>query len=140
RAGGVWRGGETFAGFRFGRREIVFAKGQVGLAEGFGLRRATRKDVVRVIALEKDFVGIDLDGFDVEAGWEIDRAVFTGLDRHGLGNLPSLVVYRHDLGRKISAAEIGDGRFYAVSRVLRLADGEIGQRNVVDPVVEKLVD
>src|SRR5262249_1343948 len=51
--------------------------------------------------------------------------------------------------REISGAEVGDGRFYAVGRVLRLADGEVGQRhhnyatslyNGVDPVGEKLVD
>src|SRR5262245_23008256 len=149
RAGGVGCGGETFAGFRLGRREIVFAVGQIGLAEGFGLRRAARKNVVRVIALQTDFVGIDLDGFDVDAGGKTDRAVFTGLDRHGLGSLLSLVVCRHDLDREIPGAEIGDGRFHAVGRVLRLADGEVWQShrnyatsvyNGVDPVVEKLID
>src|SRR5262249_8362352 len=103
-------------------------------------RRAARIGVVRVVALQIDFVGIDLNGFDVAAGGEIDRAVFAGLYRYALWNLLPLLVRRHDLDPEISPAEIGDGPFYPVGRVLRLADGEVRQRHGVDPVVEKLVD
>src|SRR5262249_34061259 len=76
----------------------------------------------------------------VGAGGKVARAVFASLDRYGPGNLLPLLVRRHDLDREIPAAEIGYGRFHAVGRILRLADGEVWQCHGLDPVVEKLVD